>query len=98
VTYLETGEKQHILQNPNSHGKWQLTLGGSPNCWVTLPNNALPEILAKIIYISHHSYLLVLKDGCPPDFENRNNVELHRLGELKHEVGGFLVEGRDYLA
>jgi len=104
ITGPNTNGRQLAFQNPTKNkekklrvGDWDLTIGSSPDCWITLPDSSLPDITAAITYIGHHTYMVILKPGCVFDLHRHNNFIEKRFGDRQHIIGEYLIEFGDYL-
>ena len=91
---------QNLIKNKEKNlrvGGWDLTIGSSSDCWITLPDSSLPDIVAAITHIGHHTYMVILKPGCVFDLDRHENFIQKRFGDRQHMIDDYLVEFGDYL-
>ena len=77
--------------------EWDLTIGSSRDCWITLPDPSAPEIMAVMINSGHHTFLCVLKPGCSFNLDIPGNFTSSRAELPQHQVGAYLVEWGDLI-
>lgn len=104
ITGPNTNGRQLAYQNLNPVGvpklgvdEWDMTIGSSPDCWITLPDPSAPAIMAIMKISGHHLFLCVLKSGCSFNLDVPENFVCKRAALPKHQIGNYLVEWGDVI-
>ena len=68
-------------------------IGGSPDCWLTLPDPNLPDVVAKIDFVSHHDMLWELPKA---NYHRASEIDIkslraRRIGHLPFTVGDYEI-------
>ena len=94
ITNLTTDITTVVEPNLEAKGVWENTIGSSSNCWITLPDLSLPDIAARVRFVGHHHFLLVIKPDHPANFDNNDNYDECMIGLLNHRIRNFWVQSR----
>ena len=91
IQHVDWTEPQEIELAHNAPDPREI--GSSPDCWLTLPDPDLPEVIAHVVFLSHHYMLRELPKS---EYARASEIDIHnirarRIERLPFTLGDYEI-------